>query len=139
MAAMFYFYADRGMERVAGFDELRELLRRLRGDVHLLGLANSLGLRLGDLIHFALFRQLLEQALAEDLVELVGVHLHRRQVHGVALGLALELLEQSLELGAGLGIGTHQVRDHDTHVAKLVLGDGFKEVGEGGGRDLGQV
>ena len=124
---------DGRVERIAGLDELRKLLGRLGRDVHLLGLADGLGVGLRDLGDIRLFGQGLEKPLAEDVIKLVGVDLHRGQVHRVPLGLVLEMAEDVGNLGAGLGIGAQEVGEDDADVAKLPLGDGLEEVRQCGG------
>ena len=136
---------DGGMERVAGFDELGELLRRLRSDVHLFRLAHGLGRSaddhgtVGELLALGHQRAGADQALAENLVKLVGVHLHRRQIHGVAFRLMLELLEQTLNLGTGFGVGAHEVGDHDTDIAEIALDNRLEQVGQGRRGDFREI
>ena len=130
---------DGRVKWIAGFHELCELLRRLRRDVHLLRFPHGLCVRLSDFANLGFLRQRLEQAFAQDVVELVGVYLHRRQIHRMALCLVLELLEDAGNLGAGLSIGTDEVGQNDTYVAQFSFNDGLKKICQRSSCDFRQV
>ena len=83
--------ADGRMERVSCLDVGGELLRRLAGDVHLLGIAHGLGVGLRHIVDLVLSWQALEETGAQDMVEFVATHAHRFQAHGRAVGLLLQI------------------------------------------------
>ena len=108
--------AQRRMEGVGLRHVRRELLRRGVGHVHLLGVADGVRVALGHRRHLFGARQLLEQALLEDVVELVRVHPHRFQVHRAAVGFALQILQRGVDLGAAGLVGGGEIGDHHANV-----------------------
>ena len=127
------------MERVGLLDGGGELLGRGVGDVHLLRLPHrrAVGLRHGG--DRGGVRQPLEQAAAQDVVELVAVHPHRLQVHRAAPGLRLQVVERGDDLRAAGAVGRGEVGDHHADVAQLVAAHGDQQVGERRGGDRGQI
>ena len=116
-----------------------ELLGRGVGHVHLAGVAHGLAVGGGDGGDVVLPGQGLEEAFAQDLVELVGVHAHRFQTHRGAPCLLVEVAQGLHDLLAAAGIGGGQVGDDHADLGQLVLADGDQEVRQGGGGDHGQV
>ena len=55
----------------------------------------------------------------------------------MTLGLALKLLENRGDLGAGLSVCANKIGQHYTNVAELAFGNCFKKVGERSCGNLG--
>ena len=122
--------ADGGMKGVGVGDPAREGLRRRVRHVHLLRVAHRLRVALGDLRDLFLVRQRLEDALAENLIELVRVHPDRLKVHRRAAGLPLQILQRADDLLAPGRVRDGQVGKHEANVAQLVAPDRDQQVGE---------
>ena len=131
--------ADRGVEGIGLGHPGGELLGGGVGHVHLAGVTHGLGIGLGDLGDVVLPRQFLEDALAQDLVELVRVHAHRLQAHGGAPGLLVQVAEGLDDLLAAAGVGGGEIGDDQADVGQFVLADGDQEVGQGCGGDHREV
>ena len=131
--------ADRRMERVGLLDAGGELFRRGVGHVHLLRLTHRLAVGVRHRGDAGGVRQALEQAAAQDVVELVRVHPHRLQVHGAAPGFRLQVVERGDDLRAAGAVGGGEVGDHHADVAQLVAAHGDQQVGQRGGRDHREI
>ena len=76
-----------------------------------------------------------EEALAEDVVDLVGGEIHRRDVAFLPAQLGARVFEGAVdEPGAGV-VGGGEVGDDDADV--LLLAGSREQVGEGAGGDVG--
>jgi hypothetical protein len=49
-------------------------------------------------------------------------------IHGMPCGFVLKGLEHFGNLGAGFGIGAHQISQDYAYVAQFLLGDGFEQI-----------
>ena len=128
------------MERIRLDDPARELLGRRVRHVHLLRLAHRLRVALRDRLDVRVVGEGLEEARAENLVELVRVHPDGLQVHRRAAGLALEVPQSAGDPLAARRVGRREIRHDEADVAQLVPPDGDQEVGErrrGDHREIG--
>ena len=125
--------ADGGMEGVRLGDLGGELLRRGVRHVHLPGLAHRLRIRFRHFFDLRLVRKGLEDALAQDPVELVRVHADGLQVHRGAAGLGFEVVERGADPRRPRAVGRLEVGDHQADVAQLVPPDRDQEVRQRGG------
>ena len=131
--------ADGGMERIRLGDLGGELLGRGVRHVHLPGLAYGFRIRIRDLFDLRLVRKGLEDALAEDPVELVRVHADRLQIHRGAAGLRLQVVERGDDPRRPCAVGRLEIGDHQTDVAQLLPPDRDQEVRQRGGGHRGEV
>ena len=131
--------AEGGMEGVGLRHLAGELLGRGVRHVHLLRLAHRARVPLRDLADLRLVRQGLEDALAQDPVELVRVHADGLQVHRGAAGLGFEVVERGPDPRRPRAVGRLEVGDHQADVAQLVPPDRDQEVRQRGGGDRGEV
>ncbi len=105
---------ERGVKGVGLAHLLGDLLDAAGDDVAtILGLLDLLGVLFGHIRDNALVRQLVDEPLLQDLVDLVAGQLHRRDGHGLAARLLLKIGDR---VGKGLGlrlVSTREVGDHD--------------------------
>ena len=128
-----------GMERIRLDDPARELLGRGVRHVHLLRLAHGLRIALRDLLDLRLVGEGLEEARAEDLVELVRVHPDGFEIHGGAPGFLLELPQRAGDPLAAGRVGGGEIGHDETDVAQLVAPHRDQQVGERRRRDHRQI
>ena len=119
-------------------DAAGKLLRGGIGDIHLARIAHGPGIRLRDFVDVLPGRPLLEDAGAQDVVELVRVHAYGFQVHRQPAGLALQI-GQSLVDSLCTGLVGGEMGDHETDVLKSRLAQGDEQVGERRPGDRGKI
>ena len=120
------------MERIRLDDPARELLGRCVRHVHLLRFAHGLGVALRDRFDVGLVAgKALEEARAENLVELVRVHSRTgSRFIAATAGLLLEFVATRRDLLAAGRVGRGEIGHDEADVAQLVAPDGDQEVGE---------
>ena len=130
---------DGRMKRVGLGDAVGKLLRGGIADIHLASIAHGPGIRLRDLVDVLPGRPFIENAGAQDVVELVRVHAHGFQVHRQPAGLAFQIGQGLVDpLCTGL-VGGGEIGDHETNVLKPRLAQGDEQVGERRPGDRGKV
>ena len=108
------------MEGIGFPNLLGDLLDAAGYDVAtIFGLLDLLCVLFGDIGDDTLVRQFVDEALLEDLVDLVARQLHRRNSHRLTTGFLLQIgdgVGQRLSLGL---VAARQVGDHDGAVGQL--------------------
>ena len=104
------------MERIGGSDFVRNGFGTAIGDLRLAGFLQLPAIARGDVADLGLVGQGREQALAEDVVDLVGGEIHRRDVAFLPTQLGARVFERAVDQpGAGV-VGGGEVGDDDADV-----------------------
>ena len=123
------------VERVGRGDLVGDRLGAAVGGLGLGGLFQLAAEGVGDVVDLGLVGQRLEKALAQDVVDLVGREIDRRDVAFLAAEFGAGVFERAIdELGAGV-VGRGEVGDDDADV--LLLAGRGEQIGEGAGGDVG--
>ena len=117
------------MERIGGGDFVRNGFGTATGDLGLAGFLQLPAIARGDVADRGLVGQGREQALAEDVVDLVRGKIHRRDVAFLPTQLGARVFERAVDQpGAGV-VGGGEVGNDDADVA--LLAGGRDKVGKG--------
>ena len=127
---------DRGMERIGAVDLVSDLLGTFRDRLRLHRLREGLTVRRGDRVDDRFVRKLAEEALAQDLVNLLARQFDRNDRFRLAIGLLLHVVNGLAQLLRCAGVGAGEVGDDDA--AAFELEGGREQVGQRERRDLGQ-
>jgi hypothetical protein len=123
------------MERIGGGDFVRDSFGTAIGDLGLAGFLQLPAIARGDVADRGLVGQGRKQALAEDVVDLVGGEIYWRDVAFLSTQLGACVFERAVDQpGAGV-VGGSKVRDNDTDVS--LLASGRDKVGKGAGGNVG--
>ena len=123
------------VERVGRGDLVGDRLGTAVGGLGLGGFFQLAAEGVGDVVDLGLVGERLEETLAQDVVDLVGGEIDRRDVALLAAELGARIVERAIdEPGAGV-VGRREVGDDDADV--LLLARRRQQIGEGAGGDVG--
>ena len=123
------------MERVGGGDLVGDGLGPAAGRLGLGGFFQLPAEGVGDVLDLGLVGQRREEALAQDVVDLVRGEIHRRDVAFLAAELGARVFEGAVDEPRAGVIGRGEVGDDDADI--LLLAGGREQVGEGARGDVG--
>ena len=122
------------MEWIGGSDFIRNGFSAAIGNLGLAGFLQLPAIARGDVANHGLVGQGREQALAEDVVDLVGGEIHRRDVAFLPTQLGARVFERTVDQpGAGVVRGS-KVGDNNADIALLACCR--DKVGKGTGSDV---
>ena len=128
-------FLSRGWKGIGGGDLVGDRLGAAVGGLGLGGFFQLAAEGFGDVADLGLVGKRFEEALAQDVVDLVGGEVDRRDVALLAAELGARVFECAVdELGAGV-VGRGEIGDDDADV--LLLAGGRQQIGEGAGGDVG--